>query len=35
MRELRRILSVYPDAPNAARLRSELDSLRTAHFEAS
>ena len=31
--ELRRILATYPDAPNAARLRSELDELKATHFE--
>jgi tetratricopeptide (TPR) repeat protein len=32
--ELRRILERYPDAPNADRLRAELDELKAAHFEA-
>jgi tetratricopeptide (TPR) repeat protein len=35
MGELGRILSRYPDAPNAARLRAELEELKTTHFEAS
>ena len=35
MGELRRILSRYPDAPNAARLRAEIDELKAMHFEAS
>jgi tetratricopeptide (TPR) repeat protein len=35
MGELRRILSRYPDAPNAARLREEIDELKATHFEAS
>jgi tetratricopeptide (TPR) repeat protein len=34
MVELRRILERYPDAPNAARLRTELEQLKAAHFEA-
>ena len=32
--ELRRILACYPDLPNAARLRAELDELKAKHFEA-
>jgi len=35
MSELRRILSRYPDAPNTASLRAELDELKAAHFEGS
>lgn len=35
MGELRRILSQYPDAPNAARMRAELEALKVSHFEAS
>jgi len=31
--ELRRILARYPDLPNAARLRAEIDELKAAHFE--
>lgn len=34
MVELRRILSRYPDTPNAARLRAEIEELKTLHFEA-
>lgn len=34
MVELRRILAQYPDVPNAARLRAELDELKAKHFEA-
>jgi tetratricopeptide (TPR) repeat protein len=33
MVELRRILERYPDAPNAAALKSELDELRARRFE--
>jgi tetratricopeptide (TPR) repeat protein len=32
--ELRRILACYPDVPNAARLRTELEELKAMHFEA-
>jgi len=35
MGELRRILSQYPDTPNAARLRAELEELKAMHFEGS
>jgi tetratricopeptide (TPR) repeat protein len=31
--ELRRILATYPDTPNAAALRAEIDELRARHFE--
>lgn len=31
--ELRRILARYPDAPNADRLRAELEELKAMHFE--
>lgn len=34
MVELRRILARYPDIPNAARLRAEIDELKALHFEA-
>ncbi len=34
MVELRRILARYPDAPNAQRLRAEIDELKALHFEA-
>lgn len=34
MVELRRILACYPDAPNAQRLRAEIDELKALHFEA-
>jgi tetratricopeptide (TPR) repeat protein len=30
--ELRRILDRYPDVPNAARLRAEIDELKAMHF---
>jgi len=33
--EIRRILSLYPEAPNAARLRAELEELKAMHFEES
>jgi tetratricopeptide (TPR) repeat protein len=33
--ELRRILERYPDAPNADRLRAEIDELKAAHFEGT
>ena len=33
--ELRRILALYPDAPNADRLRAEIDELKAAHFEGT
>lgn len=32
--ELRRILARYPDVPNAARLRAEIEELKAIHFEA-
>jgi len=32
--ELRRILACYPDVPNAARLRAEIEELKAMHFEA-
>ena len=32
--ELRRILARYPDIPNVARLRAEIDELKALHFEA-
>ena len=32
--ELRRVLERYPDVPNAAALRSEIDELKAMHFEA-
>jgi len=32
--ELRRILARYPDVPNAARLRAEIEELKAMHFEA-
>jgi len=32
--ELRRILERYPDVPNAARLRAEIEELKSMHFEA-
>ncbi len=35
MGEIRRILSQYPEAPNAARLRTELEELKAIHFEGS
>ena len=35
MVELRRILALYPDAPNADRLRAEIDELKAAHFEGT
>lgn len=35
MVELRKILERYPDAPNAAQLRQELDELKVRHFEGS
>jgi len=35
MGEIRRILSQYPEAPNAARLRAELEELKASHFEGS
>ena len=35
MVELRKLLSRYPDAPNAAQLRAELDELKARHFEAT
>ncbi|HTT66946.1 MAG TPA: hypothetical protein VMF70_02850 [Gemmatimonadales bacterium] len=35
MVELRRILARYPDVPNAARLRTEIEELKAMHFEAS
>ena len=35
MVELRRVLARYPDAPNAASLRAELDELRTQRFHES
>jgi tetratricopeptide (TPR) repeat protein len=34
MVELRRILARYPDIPNAARLRAEIEELKPMHFEA-
>jgi tetratricopeptide (TPR) repeat protein len=34
MVELRKLLARYPDAPNAARLRAEIDELKALHFEA-
>ena len=34
MVELRRILARYPDIPNAARLRAEIEELKAMHFEA-
>ncbi len=34
MVELRRILARYPDVPNAAALRAEIDELKAMHFEA-
>ena len=34
MVELRRILARYPDTPNAARLRAEIEELKALHFEA-
>ena len=33
MVELRRILAIYPDVPNAARLRTEIEELKAMHFE--
>ncbi len=33
--ELRKVLERYPDAPNAARLRAELDELKAKHFEGA
>jgi len=33
MVELRRIVSVYPDAPNRQRLSAEVDELKALHFE--
>jgi tetratricopeptide (TPR) repeat protein len=33
--ELRRILATYPDAPNAAALRAEIDELKVRHFEGA
>jgi tetratricopeptide (TPR) repeat protein len=35
MGELRRILSLYPDTPNAPQLRAELEELKATHFEGS
>ena len=35
MVELRRVLDRYPDAPNAATLRAELEELRTERFHGS
>ncbi|HVM42433.1 MAG TPA: hypothetical protein VMT77_02950 [Gemmatimonadales bacterium] len=32
--ELRRLLDRYPDIPNAARLRAELEELKAMHFQA-
>ena len=32
--ELRRILARYPDIPNAARLRAEIEELKVLHFKA-
>jgi len=32
--ELRRILARYPDVPNAAALRAEIEELKAMHFEA-
>jgi tetratricopeptide (TPR) repeat protein len=34
MVELRRILARYPDIPNAAQLRAEIEQLKAMHFEA-
>jgi tetratricopeptide (TPR) repeat protein len=34
MVELRRILARYPDVPNAAALRAEIEELKALHFEA-
>ena len=34
MVELRRILARYPDIPNAARLRAEIEELKVLHFKA-
>ncbi len=31
--ELRRIVALYPEAPNRARLSAEIDELRSVHFE--
>lgn len=33
--ELRRVLERYPDAPNVAALRAELEQLKTHHFEGA
>ncbi len=33
--ELRKVLERYPDAPNAARLKTELDELKAKHFEGA
>jgi regulator of sirC expression with transglutaminase-like and TPR domain len=33
MVELRRVLALYPDVPNAARLRAEIEELRALHFK--
>jgi tetratricopeptide (TPR) repeat protein len=33
--ELRKVLDKYPDAPNADRLRSELEEMKTRHFEGT
>ena len=33
MVELRRVLARYPDIPNAARLRTEIEQLKMRHFE--
>lgn len=35
MVELRKLLSRYPEAPNAAQLRAELDELKARHFEGT
>ena len=34
MVELRRVLALYPDVPNAARLRAEIEELKVLHFKA-
>lgn len=33
--ELRKVLERYPNAPNAARLKAELDELKAKHFEGA
>jgi hypothetical protein len=33
--EYRKLLERYPDAPNSAQLRGELEEMKARHFEAS